>query len=240
MSVRNILRGAASGGITIAFFSFLYTVYRNLYNRYSKVPKLGERVLVLGASGGIGRSIALQYAERGAQVCIVGRREALVNEVVAECHSIRNTSLLSENQKNTSIFGVAADFADVDDMIRTRTIVEASEVPGLHSRVHLSQLILFFFENHFLEWKGFDTLVVAAGVSAIQPLMAIAEINTDGDNNTDSPGQPTKEGVQRVADVAAAATRGNYVGPLISAATFVSFFIHLLKHHSYILMGGEE
>ena len=35
--------------------------------------------------------------------------------------------------------------------------------------------------------------------------------------------QATKEGIQRVVDVAAAATQGNYVGPLISAVTFVSF-----------------
>ena len=120
MSVRNILR-AASGGF--AFFSFLYAVYRNLYNRQSKVPKLGERVLVLGASSGIGRSIARQYAERGARVCIVGRREALVNEVVTECRNVCN----SKGQEDI-IFGVAADFANVDDMVRTRTLVEAGKV----------------------------------------------------------------------------------------------------------------
>ena len=140
MSVRNILRGAASGGLSIAFFSFLYAVYRNLpvYNRYSKVPKLGERVVVLGASSGIGRSIARQYAERGARVCIVGRREALVNEVVAECQRVRN--ILSSDTKQEDIFGVAADFANVDDMIRTRTVVEASKVQAF-TRVRLSQLI---------------------------------------------------------------------------------------------------
>lgn len=65
-----------------------------------------------------------------------------------------------------------------------------------------------------------DTLVVAAGVSALQPLMAIAGVDTDSDNTFK---QATKEGVQRVADVAAAATQGNYVGPLISAVTFVGF-----------------
>ena len=124
MEVRNILR-AASGGISIAIFSFLYTFYRNRYNRYSEVPKLGERVVVLGASSGIGRSIARQYAERGARVCIVGRREALVNEVVAECQSIRD---IMSSDKQENVFGVAADFANVDDMIRTRTIVEASKV----------------------------------------------------------------------------------------------------------------
>ena len=128
MSVRNILRGAASSGISIAFLSFLYAVSKNLYNRYSKVPKLGERVVVLGASSGIGRSIARQYAERGARVCIVGRREALVNEVVAECQSVRNMLSSSSDKQQENIFGVAADFANVDDMIRTRTIVEASKV----------------------------------------------------------------------------------------------------------------
>ena len=73
--------------------------------------------------------------------------------------------------------------------------------------------------------EGFDTLVVAAGVSALQPLMAVAGVDTDA-----PVGQATKEGIQRVADVAAAATRGNYVGPLISATTFVIFFfMHLVN-----------
>ena len=54
--------------------------------------------------------------------------------------------------------------------------------------------------------------------------MAIAGVDTDA-----SVGQATKEGIQRVADVAAAATRGNYVGPLISATTFVCFFFHLVN-----------
>lgn len=120
-----LIRAAASGSISVAVVSFLYTAYRNLYKkyqRYSKVPKLGERVLVLGASSGIGRSIARQYAERGARVCIVGRREALVDEVVAEC---RNISL---NKQENDIFGVAADFANVDDMIRTRTMIDTSKV----------------------------------------------------------------------------------------------------------------
>ena len=82
--------------------------------------------MVLGASSGIGRSMARQYAERGARVCIVGRRETLVNEVVAECQSVRDT--LSSDKQGNNIFGVTADFANVDDMIRTRTIVEASKV----------------------------------------------------------------------------------------------------------------
>ena len=134
MSASHILRGrfsTVSGGIGIAVLSLLYTVYRNLHKknqRSSKVPKLGERVLVLGASSGIGRSIARQYAERGARVCIVGRREALVNEVVAECQKAQSGSSVSSKNEQGDIFGMAADFANVDDMIRTRAVVEASKV----------------------------------------------------------------------------------------------------------------
>jgi hypothetical protein len=78
-----------------------------------------------------------------------------------------------------------------------------------------------------LEWKGLDTLVVAAGVSALQPLMTIAGVDT-------SVGHATKEGIQHVADVAAAATQGNYVGPLISAVTFVGLSYHSLLDASLI------
>ncbi|KAF8798355.1 NAD(P)-binding protein [Phlegmacium glaucopus] len=204
---------AVSGGISIAVLSLLYTVYKSLHKKYqrsSKVPKFQERVLVLGASSGIGRSIVRQYAERGARVCVVGRREALVNEVVAECQKAQNGSRLSKDEQE-NIFGVAADFANVDDMIRTRSTIEA-------------------------KWKGLDTLIIAAGVSALQPLMAIAGVNTEGGNT--SIGQATQEGIQRVADVAAAATQGNYVGPLISAVTFVPMLLNTSKSPSILLVNS--
>ena len=63
--------------------------------------------------------------------------------------------------------------------------------------------------------------------------IATSGVDTDGDNT--SVKQATKEGIQRIADVAAAATRGNYVGPLISAATFVSILynLHNIIHISW-------
>lgn len=213
--IMSLFSTASTGGISIAFISFVYAVYRNLYKkcqRYSKISKLGERVLVLGASSGIGRSIARQYAERGARVCVVGRRDGLLNEVVAEC---RKSQTKEQKEEDSRIFGIAADFANVDDMVRTRTVIEASKVHKSSSTRIFFIISQFFF--FFVEWKGLDTLVVAAGVSAVQPLMMIPGVATGVDK------QATKEGIQRVVDVAAAATQGNYVGPLISAVTFVSF-----------------
>ena len=142
--IMTLFSTASTGGISIAFISFVYAVYRNLYKkcqRYSKISKLGERVLVLGASSGIGRSIARQYAERGARVCVVGRRDGLLNEVVAEC---RKSQTNEQKEEDSRIFGIAADFANVDDMVRTRTVIEASKV---HKS---SSTRIFFIISYFL------------------------------------------------------------------------------------------
>lgn len=67
----------------------------------------------------------------------------------------------------------------------------------------------------FSEFHGIDTLIVAAGVSALRPVMEIACV--EGPSLT----QPSLEGVQRVEDVALAAIKGNYLGPLLSVVTMV-------------------
>ena len=66
-------------------------------------------------------------------------------------------------------------------------------------------------------WGGLDTFVVAAGVSALQPLLAVADCQ--GADLTPMP--TTTEGIQKTSDVASLAIKGNYIGPLIEAVAFV-------------------
>jgi NADPH:quinone reductase-like Zn-dependent oxidoreductase len=117
-------QGLAILAIIPLFLTFHRLVLRRSW-RISKIAKIDERVLVLGASSGIGRSIALQYAERGARVCVVGRREAMVEEVVAEC---RTRGTLNSSYGSSRIIGISGDFADVDDMVRVRTILQNGEL----------------------------------------------------------------------------------------------------------------
>jgi NAD(P)-dependent dehydrogenase (short-subunit alcohol dehydrogenase family) len=86
--------------------------------RTEKLAPTSERVLILGATSGIGRALAHEYAKRGAWVCIVGRRQNLVQEVVKECKDLGAGNAL----------GLQGDFALVDDMVTVREALES----GMH------------------------------------------------------------------------------------------------------------
>lgn len=53
----------------------------------------GKRALVTGASSGIGRAIAVAFAEAGADVALLARREDLLAEVAAEIESLGRRGL---------------------------------------------------------------------------------------------------------------------------------------------------
>jgi hypothetical protein len=69
-----------------------------------------------------------------------------------------------------------------------------------------------------LAWSGLDTLILTAGVSALQPLMSVAGIDMS------APGprsQANAEGIQHAVKAANAAVNGNFIGPYVVAITFV-------------------
>jgi len=84
--------------------------------RIHVITESSERVLVVGASTGIGRAIALQYAARGAKVCITGRRTAELQAVHAECDAAAGA--------DGSVLSVSADFSSTEDMADVRRRVE--------------------------------------------------------------------------------------------------------------------
>jgi NAD(P)-dependent dehydrogenase (short-subunit alcohol dehydrogenase family) len=111
-------------GLAILAIIPIYLTIRRLLRRPTRVSKISmidERILILGASSGIGRTIARLYAERGARVCVVGRRQTKIQEVVEEC---RNLGVWNSSYGASSILGLTGDFADVDDMVRIRAILE--------------------------------------------------------------------------------------------------------------------
>jgi short-subunit dehydrogenase len=95
----------------------IVTFLRQRSRRSFKLPRQNERILIIGASSGVGRTLAQQYAKLGVKgVCVVGRRADKIAEVVAECNTFKVS--------NTEIIGITGDFAEVDDMVRIRNQLE--------------------------------------------------------------------------------------------------------------------
>jgi NADP-dependent 3-hydroxy acid dehydrogenase YdfG len=91
--------------------------------RAKLIASSSERVLVLGASSGVGRAIVKKYAARGAKVFAVARRAEQLASLAREC-----------GPGATVIYEVA-DFSDGTDMIRVRERL-VNEWGGLDS-IHI-------------------------------------------------------------------------------------------------------
>ncbi|KAI0768118.1 NAD-P-binding protein [Trametes elegans] len=173
-----------------------HRLLRRVRQRRSRaLPRNRERVLVIGASSGIGRAIAHQYATHGSRVCIVGRREEQLKEVAEECARLFPTAAAPGAPTRTGeVLHIRADFNNVEEMVALREKMEA-------------------------EWGGLDTLVVSAGVSALRPLLEVAGLERN--RGVFQPSRTDVEGVQRAVTAATAAIHGNYLGPLVCAVTFI-------------------
>lgn len=108
----------AAVGVTLTVAFTLHRL-RERRNRTRKISKTDERVVILGASSGIGRSIAHIYAQRGARVCVVGRR-AEIDEVEQECRTIQR---IKETPDEKSAFSFKGDIANPEDMITLRDVL---------------------------------------------------------------------------------------------------------------------
>ncbi|KAI1161245.1 short-chain dehydrogenase [Nemania serpens] len=166
------LAGAITASIAILV---LRRIIKAQTQRTKRVRPEKERVLILGASSGLGCTLAKQYAARGAKVCAVARRSEPLVELAQEC--------------GDRCLPFVADFTDAADMERLR-----------------SQLLR--------QWDGLDTLHVCAGVSAVQPVMALTGVKSNDED-------PDAAGVIHAAEIAGRAAQGNFFGPLITAVTFV-------------------
>lgn len=77
-----------------------------------------QRVLITGASAGIGREFAMQLHAAGAHVTLVARREELLQELANN---------LNKERANSATF-ITADLSKLDDIKRVEAFIESNEV----------------------------------------------------------------------------------------------------------------
>lgn len=109
----------------------LFLIRNNRRLRTRKVPPHDEHVLILGASGGVGRVLAVQYARRGAHVCLVARNQNELDAAGVECQDALACEGPYVDTKGR-VITLVADFSNVEDMVRVRERLQA----GMHDRFH--------------------------------------------------------------------------------------------------------
>ncbi|KAI0694295.1 hypothetical protein C8T65DRAFT_744410 [Cerioporus squamosus] len=186
---------AVLGGHPVAVALVALVAYRMWPSkpcRSSKLPRSQERVVILGASGGIGRSLALKYAQEGARVCVFARRELELSQVAEECRAVAPKT--TTNGEGERVLLVRGDFTVVEDMVNLRSKVQDA-------------------------WGGLDTLIVNAGVPTFRPFCELAGLEAKG--RTFTPAEPDAAAIERAIQVVDKVTKTNYIGPVVSAATFI-------------------
>ncbi|RYC63067.1 hypothetical protein CHU98_g3162 [Xylaria longipes] len=139
-----------AGTVTVLAAVFvLRRIIKKKKYRSRRVQPTEERVLILGASSGLGRTLAKQYAARAPK---------------------------------------------------------SAPLPDGASR------LLNWHKNAVVGVS--HTLQICAGVSAVQPVMALTGIKSGNED-------PGAAGVQHAAELAGRAAQGNFFGPLIAAMTFI-------------------
>lgn len=113
---------STAAGVLAVGLSTLYLFQSRRSRRTSKISPERERVLILGATSGVGRTLAHKYASRGAFVCIVGRRQPKLDEVVQECKGLSEQGGFKDR-----VLGVRGDCGDVQDMTHLREIVHKGQ-----------------------------------------------------------------------------------------------------------------
>jgi short-subunit dehydrogenase len=106
----------------------------------SPVPRVrlaSSTVLVTGATGGLGRAIALALADRGAQVIVSGRRES---ELQALAATIGGRAVAADLALRTDVDRLIAETADADVVIANAALPASGRLPDL-SRGEIDRML---------------------------------------------------------------------------------------------------
>lgn len=104
--------------------------------RQGLVPPYRERVLILGASSGVGEQLAYQYSHRGCRnLVLVARRKEELERVKAECDKKRKEGEEWDQSQQApgwedvkeTVTIIEADCTNAEDLIRIRQTVRKCE-----------------------------------------------------------------------------------------------------------------
>ncbi|KAK4687314.1 hypothetical protein P7C73_g2798, partial [Tremellales sp. Uapishka_1] len=163
------------------------------------IPPQEDRVLLLGASSGVGRDLAIAYAKRGAYICLVARRKESLETVRRECIAV--------GAKEDKILVVPANITSAEDLLRVRATVirEWKRLDTLHVLAGVPSTL---------------PLLQIAGV-ALSPSPDSTKLHFNVDGQAPLGDMPNFDGLAKVAEETRACAEINYVGTVLALACFL-------------------
>ena len=134
-----VLKVAAFFGICTAFAAVLIAWY--LKGNFVPESVRGKKVVICGASTGIGEELAYQYAKLGAKLLLVARREEALKKVVPRCgelgaetatYFVADLSSLEVAKSLAAVSELLAIVHPVYDSLRLETVEIAKQFACSH------------------------------------------------------------------------------------------------------------
>lgn len=114
-----------------------------------------KRIIVTGASSGIGRSAAVELGKSEHDLVLVGRRQDVLNEVAYECG------------------GATVIVADLSDLASIPSVIDMVRAPGVYPVLINSAGVGEFNKFAKLDWASIEAQVV---VNQLSPMRLIHEV----------------------------------------------------------------
>ncbi len=156
--------------LLIYIFIFLGAVIENLMVKYP------QKIIIVGASSGIGKELAVLYASKGSKVAITGRREKLLEElklmfpqnIITACFDVTANNLdnqlkmLVDELKGLDLFIYNAGYGDTSPNldIKIENTTTITNVNGFVNAMH-------FAFNYFVK-QGVGQIAVTSSIAALR------------------------------------------------------------------------
>ncbi|MBS1914778.1 MAG: SDR family NAD(P)-dependent oxidoreductase [Bacteroidetes bacterium] len=137
---------------------------------------MNGNVIIIGATSGIGKNLALLFAEKGYHVVATGRRKNLLDELAKENQNIVSTSCFDITSENAlkKIDDIILSLGKVDIFIYCAGIAILTTYPDWSSDQQMIRLNIEAFTkcsgfmfNYFLQ-QGYGQMVVISSIAALR------------------------------------------------------------------------
>lgn len=130
----------------------------------------GKRILVTGASSGIGRACAIEMSQRGAEIVAVARRETELNETLTMLSESNHRSFVFDLDRveliNTWMQDVANQTGAIDGIVHCAGIFKTMPIRGVSPEAFRSVMQINVEAGYFLA-KAFRQKTVRAATGSI-------------------------------------------------------------------------